>query len=88
MRYLAISGMGLVLVGLLAGCGSGSSPTQSTATMAQAPLKDHNCAGAIFSGEAGPELGPQAASLAHSQVLDNIVTTFGANCGQNGGKNP
>jgi hypothetical protein len=90
MRHLANSGMGLVLVGLLAGCGSGSSPTQSTATMAQAPLNDHNCAGARLSNpELEPRpLGPRVASLAHEQVFDNIVTTFGANCGQNNGQNP
>jgi hypothetical protein len=87
MRHLAISGMGLVFVGLLAGCGSGSSPTQSTATMAQAPLKDHNCAGAILSSEPRP-VGPRVASFAHDQVYDNIVTTFGANCGDNNGQNP
>ena len=87
MRHLASSGMGLVLVGLLAGCGSGSSPTQSTATMAQATQNDHNCAGAILSNEPRP-LGPRVASLAHDQIFDNIVTTNGANCGQNNSKNP
>jgi len=91
MRHLAISSLGLVLVGVLAGCGSGSSPTQSTAaTLGEAPLNDHNCAGARLSNpdlEPRP-LGPRVASLAHDQIFDNIVTTFGANCGQNNSKNP
>jgi hypothetical protein len=92
MRHLAISGMGLVLVGLLAGCGSGSSPTQSTsATLAQGPTPNgHNCGGEFISVEAQtPPFGNKVvAPNAHNQQVDNIFTGNVANCGQNNGQNP
>ena len=92
MRHLAISGMGLVLVGLLAGCGSGSSPTQSTSTtLAQVPTPNgHNCGGVFISVEAKtPPFGKEVvAPNAHDQQVDNIFTGNVANCGQNNGKNP
>ena len=92
MRHLANSGMGLVLVGLLAGCGSGSSPTQSTSTtLAQGPTPNgHNCGGEFISVEAkDPPFGNNVvAPNAHNQQPDNIFTGFVANCGQNNGQNP
>jgi hypothetical protein len=92
MRHPANSAVVLFLVGLLAGCGSGSSPTQLTSTtLAQGPTPNgHNCGGQFISVEAKtPPFGKEVvAPNAHDQQVDNIFTGNVANCGQNSGKNP
>jgi hypothetical protein len=49
------------------------------------PPNDHNCAGVLVSGVAGPVFGQIVSTAAHFQAVDN----FGlANCGQPPRNNP
>lgn len=55
------------------------------AASAAPPPNDHNCAGVLVSGLAGPGFGGFVSSFAQQQLVDN----FGfANCGQPPRSNP
>ena len=76
-RSIIFSGCVAVLsLGAAAGVAS-SDPTS--------PPNEHNCAGFVVRGSAGPEFGQAVSGAAQEQAVDN----FGlANCGQENRNNP
>jgi hypothetical protein len=73
MKRIAVTLMALAMLGAGAGVATAG------------PGDQHNCAGTVVSGLAGPSFGPFVSSFAHVQQVDN----FGlANCGRPERNNP